>query len=255
MLADAPSRQVQSVRTAFQLIDRLQALGGATPAQLTEELDISKSSVHNYLATLEMEGCVVNDDGIYRLGLRFLTHGTAAKHMLGIGRSISGTVQSAAADLSHPTWWITEEFGRGYFLDTAVPENGDTTYGSVGKRSYLHTHALGKAILAGCTDEYVELVADHHGLPEQTTKTTTDLEALFEQLETVRERGYAIDEGGAVLGILSIGAGFRDGDDRRHAIGVFGHTRNFAGNHPDRIGEQLRETADDLEARLRDGGV
>lgn len=255
MLANTPSRQVKSVKTAFELIDRLQMLGGATPAQLTEELDLSKSSIHNYLATLEMEGYVANDGGTYRLGLRFLTHGTAAKQMVGVERPIVETVGSVAEDLSTATWWVTEESGRGYFIERALPEDGADVYGSVGKRSYLHTHALGKAILAISTDEYVTQVAEHHGLPAQTRRTTTDRDELIEELETVRERGFAISEDEAVLGILSVGVAFRDADDRRHAVGVFGHSRNFAGNRAEQIGHQLVDRVTNLEHRLRDGGT
>lgn len=255
MLANTPSRQVKSVRTAFELINRIQALGGATPGQLTEEMDLSKSSVHNYLVTLEMEGYVVNDGGTYRLGLRFLTHGAAARNMAGVERPIVETVESVAKELAQPTWWITEESGRGYFIERAVPEGSAEVYGSVGKRSYLHTHALGKAILATSTDEYVERVTEFHGLPEQTQRTTTDPEALLEELASIRERGFAVSEGEAVLGILSVGVGFRDADDRRHAVGVFGHSRNFAGNRAENIGRKLVDAVGDLERGLRDGGA
>ncbi|MEF8913758.1 IclR family transcriptional regulator [Natronomonas sp.] len=255
MLANTPSRQVKSVRTSIELINRLQALGGATPAQLTEELDLSKSSVHNHLATLEMEGYVVNDDGIYRLGLRFLTHGAAAKSMAGIEGPIGRTLDAVADELSQPTWWVTEEAGRGYFIESAVSEDRSNVYGSVGKRSYLHTHALGKAILAMASDEYVQQVVDHHGLPEQTRQTTTDIETLRAELETIRDRGYAVSEGEAVLGVLSVGAGFHDAGGRQHAIGVFGHARNFAGNRAANIGERLADIVRDLERDLQDGGA
>lgn len=255
MLANSPARQVKSVRTSIELINRLQALGGATPAQLTEELDLSKSSVHNHLATLEMEGYVVNDDGIYRLGLRFLTHGAAAKSMAGIEGPIGTTLDAVADELSQPTWWVTEEAGRGYFIESAIPEGSNNVYGSVGKRSYLHTHALGKAVLAMAPDEYVRQVADHHGLPEQTRRTTTDVETLLSELGTVRDRGYAISEGEAVLGVLSVGVGFHDAGDRRHAIGAFGHVQNFAGNRAANIGERLVDIVRDLERELQDGGA
>lgn len=254
MLANTPSRQVKSVRTAFELIDALQALGGATPAQLTRELDLSKSSVHNYLATLEMEGYVVKSGGTYRLGLRFLTHGTAAKTMAGVERPIVSAVESVAEETAQTTWWVAEELGRGYFLESALPEAADVGFGSVGKRSYLHANAAGKAILAVSTDEYVDRVVEHHGLPERTRRTTTDLETLRGELEAARERGFAISEGESVLGVLSVAAGFRDADDRRHALGVFGHSRNFAGNRAENIGERLVETVRDVEGDLRTEG-
>lgn len=255
MLANTPSRQVKSVRTAFEVIDKLQALGGATPTQLTEELELSKSTVHNYLATLKMEGYVINDEGTYRLGLRFLTHGIAAKAMVGIEQPIIRTVQSVVDELRQPTWWITEELGRGYFITNAVPDDSTDSFGIVGKRSYLHTHAPGKAILAISSDEYVKRVVDHHGLPMQTKRTTTELDVLFEEIKRVRERGFSISEGEDVLGILSIGVGFRDADDRRHAVGVFGHTRDFAGNCAEKNGELLVDEVRDLEQTLRSEGA
>jgi DNA-binding IclR family transcriptional regulator len=254
MLANEPSRQVKSVKTAVNLIDRIQALGGAKPAELTEELELSKSSVHNYLATLEMEGYVVNDDGKYRLGLKFLTHGTAAKNMAGIKPPIFKTLRDAAEELSLTTWWVAEEHGRGFFMEYAIPDGSSQVYGSVGKRSYLHEHAPGKAILANSSDDYIERVVDYHGLPGQTKRTTTDFETLLAELDDIRERGFAVSEGEAVLGIISVGAGFRDDTDRRHAIGVFEQTRDIVGDRTAEIGERLVEETEALERQLVDGG-
>lgn len=250
MLANAPARRVKSVTTAIELINRIQTLGGATPAQLTRELDLSKSSVHNYLGTLETEGYVVNDGGTYRLGLRFLTHGIGAKQALSTERAVADTVESVAEALSQPACWITEESGRGYVIERAAVEDGPR-YGSVGKRSYLHTDAPGKAILALADDEYSEAVCERHGLPERTRKTTTDPDRLRSELAAIRERGFAVSDGEAVLGIVSIGVGFRDADGRRHAIGVFGHSRNFAGNAAEDAG---RELVDIVEDRLGERG-
>lgn len=252
MLANTPSRRVKSVETAFELIDRLLALGGATPAQLTDEIDLSKSSVHNYLATLEMAGYVVNDGGRYRLGLRFLTNGTAAKQMVNVELPIVETLRETAEALAHPTWWIAEELGRGYFVESAAPGEKKSVYGSIGKRSYLHAHAPGKAILAQSSEEYAELIAQHHGLPKQTNQTTTDLEALQTELEAIRDQGFAISEGESVLGIFSVGAAFEDGQGRMHALGVFENSRTFAGSQPETIGQRLVECVDNLERRVQE---
>jgi DNA-binding IclR family transcriptional regulator len=249
MLANAPARRVESVKTAIELVNTLQRLGRATPAQLTRELDLSKSSVHNYLGTLETEGYVVNDDGVYRLGLRFLTHGAGAKKALTIEQSVLDTVASVAETFSRTACWITEESGRGYVIERSAVEDGPR-YGSLGKRSYLHTNAPGKAVLALADDEYVDAVCDQHGLPERTRKTTTDRETLREELDAIRERGFAVSDGEAMLGIVSIGVAFRDVDDRRHAIGVFDHSRNLAGTAVDDVGRRLVEIVGDLERRI-----
>lgn len=252
MLSESPSRQVKSVRTAFELVQVLQALGGASLTELADHLEMAKSTVHNYLATLENMGYVVNENGRYRLGLRFLTHGVAAKRTLGAQDLVRDTLPSVAEDISYPTWWIGEEFGRGIFLEKAIPDTREQIYGRIGKRSYLHTHALGKAILTELPRKYVERVVDHHGLPEQTQRTITDEEELFDQLRTVRDQGFAVSDGEAVLGVESIGVGFRGPNQRVNAIGVFGYSRDLAGNHSeDDISVRLMRAATTLEDALR----
>lgn len=250
MIPPKPSRQVKSVQNAIEILNVVQKLGSASPTQLYEHIDLSKSSLHNYLTTLEYNGYVVKESGGYRLGLRSFTHGTAAKNSLDIGINMSSRIQSITAELSHPTWWVMDEIGRGFFLEGAKPNDQFYIYGDVGKRSYLHTHALGKAILASATDEYIDSVIEYHGLPQQTDRTLDEKEQLISEVEKTRERGYATSNGESVLGILSVGAGFRDLEGRRHAIGVFADSREFSDDRTRSIGEQLMEYVNSIEAEI-----
>jgi DNA-binding IclR family transcriptional regulator len=252
MLTDFPSRKVNSVETAFRLVTVLQSLGRATLTELAEYTDLANSTVHNYLTTLESMGYVVNEDGKYRLGLRFLTHGIAAKRSLDTREIAFNALQTLASDVSHPTWWVNEELGRGVFLEHSLPEGQEKIYGRIGKRSYLHTHAPGKAILAELPRSEVEAIVDYHGLPGQTTKTTTDEDGLFGELETVRERGIAVSDGEAVLGVQSIGASFKSPSGRPNAIGLFGYSRDFAGKYMEEdISKRLKDVVTALENTLR----
>lgn len=251
MLPEPPSRQVQSVRTSFEILNTIQNLGRATPSDLAEELSLSKSSVHNYLATLETEGYVVNERRSYRLGLRFLTHGIAAKKTLNVQKPIVSALESISTNLGYPTWWVAEELGRGIFLEGEIPEGQTQTYGGTGTRSYLHTHALGKAILAASPEEYIEQIIERYGLPDQTSRTTSDRDELFDEIEEIRDRGFAISDGEAVLGILSVGVAFRDNEDRVHAIGIFGNSRDLVGTQALEIGQELADLVDILEEELQ----
>jgi IclR family transcriptional regulator, acetate operon repressor len=248
---DTPSRQVKSVQTAFQLVNVLQKYGYATPTELTEQLELSKSSIHNYLVTLERMGYVVSEGRNYRLGLRFLTHGIAAKNSLSVTTAIVPKLQSTAEELSQPMWWIAEEFGRGLFLEGSTLDDRTNSYGIIGKRSYLHTHAPGKAILAESSDEYIEQIFQYHGLPEQTEKTTTDVDTLFDEIAEIRSRGFAVSDGEAALGIISIGTGFRDSENRTHAFGVFGDSREFTDSVVEQIGTELMNAVSSLENRFQ----
>lgn len=255
MIQGTSSRQIQSVQTGFRIIHLLQNQDGATLNDLNNELDFAKSTILNYMNTLESMGYVVKHDGVYRIGLRFLTHGMAARNGLNINDIVESTLQKVAEEIFQSTWWITEESGRGIFVDKAIPDKSQLIYGQIGKRSYLHTHAPGKAILAQLPEETLQRVLDYHGLPALTTQTTTETDELIEQLAEIREQGYAFSDGEAALGIQSIGVAFEDLHGISHAIGVFGYSHDFdGGNRGREIPSLLRTTVDDLADDLRSEG-
>lgn len=256
MLSSSSSRHVNSVQTAFLVIEVLQNQDGATVADLTERLDLAKSTIHNYLNTLESMGYVVNRDGTYRVGLRFFTHGMAARNGLGVGDTVRAALSEVAEEISQTAWWVFEELGRGFFLEKVVPNEGQRIYGRVGKRSYLHTHGPGKAILAQLPREYVREIVDHHGLPVHTNRTVTDAGTLFGELDRIREQGYAFTDGEAALGVQSIGVSFRDHRDRSHAIGVFGYSHEFSGESLDEdIPFVLQAAVQDIRSSLAERGA
>jgi len=63
-----------------------------------------------------------------------------------------------------------------------------------------------------------------HGLPAQTENTITDHERLFEDLEGMRERGYAYnDDEEEIEGFRAVGAPIRDIDGRvRGSLSISG---------------------------------
>lgn len=247
MLSSSSSRHVKSVRNGFEIVIFIQNHDGATINELSEHLNLAKSTVHNYLNTLESMGYVVNQDGIYHVGLRFLTHGMSAKNSLGIEGAVTEALSEIATEISQTIWWISEEHGRGVFVEQMIPDGQQIVYGRVGKRSYLHTHAPGKAILSELNQDYVESIVDHHGLPAYTDQTVTDKKELFDQLKQIRNQGYAFTDGETALGIQSIGVPFTDPDGRVHALGTFGYSHDFGGESLNEdITLPLQTVADDL---------
>lgn len=247
MIPSSSSRQVQSVRTAFRIIDVLQDMDGATMNELSSQVDVAKSTIHNYLGTLQTLGYVVERNGTYRLGLRFLTHGMAAKSSIPIRDAVTDVLPEVARTLSQSAWWVVEELGRGIFVDNAVPEGGERVYGRVGKCSYLHTHALGKAILAEYPPADVEKMLDYHGIPVYTRETITDRESLLAELEEIRRQGYAVSDGEAALGVRSVGVAFEGPFGYTHGLGVFGYSHHFNVGPDNRIPAVLHDAVEDIQ--------
>ena len=75
-----------------------------------------------------------------------------------------------------------------------------------GARLPAHCSGVGKVLLAHCEWGYVAELLEDQGIPALTENTITDLEALAEELERVRERGYAYDHEEITIGLCCVAA-------------------------------------------------
>jgi DNA-binding IclR family transcriptional regulator len=79
-----------------------------------------------------------------------------------------------------------------------------------GARLPAHSSGVGKVLLAHCEWEYVAERLEDQGIPELTENTITDLDVLAEELERVRERGYAYDNEETTIGLCCVAAPIYD---------------------------------------------
>lgn len=108
--------------------------------------------------------------------------------------------------------FTVEEHGKGVCLYVAYGDRAVNTPLYVGHRSELHHTAVGKAILAHVPEPRAREIAAERGLEAKTEHTITDEERLFEQLEGVRTRGIAFNEGETIPGLVGVGAPIIDRD-------------------------------------------
>lgn len=205
MARSAPSKTIKSDATLFAIVEALQELDGAQLSELAAHLDLAKSTVHGHLATLEMHEYVVREGDTYHLGLGFLELGSHARNRYKLSEVAQPTIEKLAETTGEGVWIVVEEHGRAVYLCQASGENSVQTHVRVGKRVYLHHLATGKAILAHLPRERVEAIVDRHGLPAFTEDTITEREELYGELETVRERGFAVNDGETIQGLRAVG--------------------------------------------------
>ncbi len=228
---------VGATEKTLQILDALQQLDGAGVTELSRTLDISKGTVHNHLSTLKENEYVVADGSTYRLSLRFLELGEYTRHqtrLLGIARSEIDALAEQTGEIAN---LMIEEHGRGVYLYISRGEKAVTLDTRVGTRQYLHTSALGKALLSNMDDERFEAVIDRHGLPAETPNTVTDVESLQDELEVIRERGVAFDGEERAEGIRCVAAPITDNNDvLLGSVSVSGPSTRMKG---DRLHEEI----------------
>ncbi|QSG03391.1 IclR family transcriptional regulator [Natranaeroarchaeum sulfidigenes] len=201
---------IKGVEKSFRIIESLVELRNPSLTNISSHLGIPKSTVHVHLQTLEKIGYVVNQEGEYRVGLRFLELGEHARSHY----SVYQTAQNELVDLANKT----DEA-----VNIGVIENGervlikklemsDAVYDNAmtGERTHLHWTALGKAILAELEDNQIRSIVEQHGLPRATENTITDLDELLEECAQTHSRGYSIEDEERREGILAVGVPILD---------------------------------------------
>lgn len=246
-----PNRTVKTAQTVFDIIEALRALDGAGVTDLADHLGLAPSTVHDHVTTLESMEYVRKDGDEYALSLKFLDHGTWIKQTYDTISDLSKPVlDGLAAETGESTWLIVEEHGRAIYLEKAMGEHAVQTNVRIGMREDIHALAAGKAILAHMPETAVEAVVDRRGLAARTEHTITDCEALYEELETIRERGYATMDGELLEGLRAVGSAITYSDRVLGAVAVAGpSTRIDDELFRDDIPEAVTAAANEIELK------
>ncbi|QLG63840.1 IclR family transcriptional regulator [Halorarum salinum] len=227
----------KTTETSFEIVDALVELDGATIDRLSEHLGLSPSTVHRHLATLRKHSYVVQNGDAYDVGLQFLSVGGYAQRRVTAYPMIKEKVDELAAETGERSQFIVEEHGRRVYLYTEVGKSAVQTGAHVGKRGDLHVSAAGKAILAELDRERVDEIVERHGLSRPGRDSITGREELHEELDRIRDRGYAFNRQESTAGVHAVGAAVTRSDgDVVGALSVSGPANRMTG---DRLTESL----------------
>jgi DNA-binding IclR family transcriptional regulator len=239
MVESKRSHEIESVRKTSQVLWGLKELDGAGVSQLAKHLDMPKTTVHAHLQTLHSCELVSKVKNEYRIGLQFVGLGEFAKNQLDLYPIAKKEVDILAQESRDMAQFVIEEHGRGVYLYKAEPPRGVNTVAGVGDRRPLHCTGLGKAILSCYSEERVREIVDRHGMPAMTENTITDPDELTNELEVVRDRGYAIDDEEIQPGLRCVAAPINaDNTSDVGAVSVSGPTGRFK---RDRLETELPE--------------
>jgi len=235
---------VQSVETAFDVLETLKRLDGAGVTAVAEELDLPKSSAYNHLETLEQEEYVVKEGEQYHVGLRFIDLGRHARQRDDLYETARPELEALAEETDELVNLLVEEHGQGVYLCRVRGDRAVNVAASTGNRVYLHSTALGKTILAYSPERRVDEIISTHGMPAETDRTTTDPAELKSQLSEIRDRGVAFDREERIDGLCCAAVPIRDNDGRPiAAISVSGPKSRMKGERLESTIPELLESA------------
>jgi len=236
---------LQTTSRSLDIIESIKRSSGATVSELVDELDMSRSTVHNHLLTLREKHYIVKEGNTYHIGLQFFHLGEHAITRKPSYEVISHRVKELANETDMEVDFSVEEFGR---VIVIFDEMGSTIRKGfqLGQYYPIHACAAGKAILAQFPADRVDDILDTHGLPKTTENTITDRDRLLESLEQIRNRGYAINDEESNNGIRAVATTIQGPTGTiLGGLSITDPAYRFPPHYE--IGETLLEAADSLE--------
>jgi DNA-binding IclR family transcriptional regulator len=217
---EKPTSENQSVARALAVLDLLSA--SATPLgvrEIARQLDVAPSIAQRLLRTLANAGYLEQsgEAARYAIGYRAFQVGNAFIGQSSLHSAVMPELYAMADQ--HINGFLGVLRDRAVVYLATVQSNGPIALTQrPGAQTYLHSTALGKAILAEMPDAQVRRLLEAATLPKLTKTTKISIPQLLAELRQVRELGYAVSDEENRYGIYSAGAIVRDADNR--AIGA-----------------------------------
>ncbi|TYP53249.1 IclR family transcriptional regulator [Thermosediminibacter litoriperuensis] len=199
---------VQSIERAMRILEELAGeKDGIGVTDLSCRVQLHKSTVHRILNTLLRLGYVEQNlySEKYRLGTKLLYLGGAILDRMDIRRESHELLKQLAEEVNETVHLVIPDNDKALYVDKIDSNRTIRMYSQIGRRAPLHASAVGKAILAFSTPDYVEKIINN-GLERYTKNTIVDPDKLIEHLKEIRVRGYAVDDEENEEGIRCVGA-------------------------------------------------
>lgn len=245
---DTGERSIKSVETAFTIVEELMDRNGAGVTDLANAVGCSKTTVHTHLSTLVNLGYVTQTGDEYRASLGFLTAGNRVRETFDLYRDGYSIADSLAESTGEVVHLAVEEDRNVHFVHaTRGGSEAIESATPIGRTASLHATAVGKAMLAHMPEDRREAVLSQELAP-LTSQTITDPDRLREEVDRVREQGYAVNDQEQVLGARSVACAVKYGTgELMGAIVVSGHASRLDDDRVAALASKVKEAANQIE--------
>lgn len=244
---------VGAVKNLSQILGVIKDNRGATLSEIELQTDLSPSSIHNYLATLQEEEFIVKKDDTYYLSLFFLDFSTIARDRYEILEAAREEIDEFAAETGEMVNLLIEEYGRGVHIYRQGGQKALQYAEYTGYRGYLHNSAAGKCILAYMDRDRVEEILEYHGLEQTARNTITDYDKLYDELDEIRDTEIAFDDEESLDGCRCVAAPVINKSKQEvvGAVSISGPKRRMKGDRYNKeLPERIRDATNVIEVKL-----
>lgn len=245
-----------SVRSLGKALELLELLNRSrvpmTLQALSQASGYPKSTIHSLLATLRSYGCIRQEsDGRYYLGTKLFEWGCGVSAAWEITRCARPHLERLAQQTQYTALLSCVEGSNIVVIDQRVSGTGIQVASEIGGHTPLHATSQGKLLLSQLPDATVRYLMNTCGMAPFTPHTIVDLATLTEELERIRQWGYAIENGEYKIGLRSVSAPVFDREGQmRYTLTVVGLFRHVASGEFEEAVDMVCAAAGSLSREL-----
>ncbi len=222
----APVRVMQALTALAQHRD------GLSLAQLSETLQLPKTSLFSLLRSLEAGGYVISESGRHRLGQESFSLAALIQKTDGFPGDVRHWLVELhkACEETVMVGVPTQDWSELIYVDVIEASSWLRYSANVGAHRPLYSTSLGLTMLAFTTAERQQRYIESTRLDPVTTHTLTSRTALQQALRRIRADGHA-SSSGSIEGATGVSAPVFDATGALHAaVGMAGPTARYERN-------------------------
>jgi DNA-binding IclR family transcriptional regulator len=183
----------RALRLLFKIADHPEAKYGLS--ELSEFLDIDKSSVFRLLSTLIESGLVRQNEGKkgYQLGYGIYSLAAALREQLKITDLVSPFLKKLALSTQENAHLALRSGSKVIFIDRERATKTIAANTNIGDSEELYCTAIGKCLICDLGETRLRELLSGMELIKYTDKTITDIDELAAEIQRVSDQGYALD--------------------------------------------------------------
>lgn len=245
---------VQSVDRALTILELLSGHNdGLGITEISNKIDLHKSTVHRLLGTLIYKGFVLQDleSNKYKVSLKLYELGAKKVDDAQISKASKPYTKALMESLNEIVHLVIRDNNEIVYIDKVEADNTIRMASTIGKRSPFYCTSVGKAMLAFMPDEEVIKIWENSKIEKLTEKTIVDFDEFKQELKKVKEDGYAVDEEENETGVRCIGAPvFNRNGEIEGAISISGPANRVLKEKIEEYAEQVKKYADLISKEL-----
>jgi DNA-binding IclR family transcriptional regulator len=206
-------RVVPAVIRALDLLELFLDRPHLSAREVTELLDLPRTTVHELLVTLVARSYLISVPGQpvrYRLGMPLFQLGATFAGQLDLVREAQGVTRDVAAACDEAVHVAVLDGADVIYLVKVDSTHPVRMVSAVGRRLPAHCTAVGKVLLSNLDPVALDAVLADGALPAMTRESITDPDRLREHLDRVRDEGVAVDNGESDTAMRCVAAAVRD---------------------------------------------